>query len=73
MTVPIWSIAISIHTPTKGVTKIGDVCMGVRDISIHTPTKGVTYQNELNVIKQFISIHTPTKGVTCKSLYLFAL
>ena len=35
-------LLISIHTPTKGVTKqktLLDLC---EDISIHTPTKGVT-------------------------------
>ena len=33
---------VSIHTPTKGVTKIGTVRRVLLGVSIHTPTKGVT-------------------------------
>ena len=33
---------ISIHTPTKGVTRAQEDKELTEDISIHTPTKGVT-------------------------------
>ena len=35
-------IAVSIHTPTKGVTTTSKVTDGNMQVSIHTPTKGVT-------------------------------
>ena len=35
-------IPISIHTPTKGVTRQGERLHTTQQISIHTPTKGVT-------------------------------
>ena len=34
--------AVSIHTPTKGVTTTSKVTDGNMQVSIHTPTKGVT-------------------------------
>ena len=37
-----WRAGISIHTPTKGVTKVPLQKAGQAVISIHTPTKGVT-------------------------------
>ena len=33
---------VSIHTPTKGVTRLVSYCLAVFSVSIHTPTKGVT-------------------------------
>ena len=35
---------VSIHTPTKGVTKRLKIDNEPSDVSIHTPTKGVTIQ-----------------------------
>ena len=55
---------ISIHTPTKGVTKGVEKMGKRRSISIHTPTKGVTVLNFCIIQVSNISIHTPTKGVT---------
>ena len=56
--------AVSIHTPTKGVTHDKFYNSKSSTVSIHTPTKGVTLQ-QANVNKaQAVSIHTPTKGVT---------
>ncbi len=57
-------ICISIHTPTKGVTRLNELfCKFIR-ISIHTPTKGVTAEAMASKKTAGISIHTPTKGVT---------
>ena len=36
------SKAVSIHTPTKGVTLIRSLSGMYKTVSIHTPTKGVT-------------------------------
>ena len=55
---------ISIHTPTKGVTKSGEAKTYTIAISIHTPTKGVTADLSTDTDINQISIHTPTKGVT---------
>ena len=56
---------ISIHTPAKGVTELGDIYSVLSEISIHTPAKGVT-RYFLRLLERFfrISIHTPAKGVT---------
>ena len=49
---------VSIHTPTKGVTKYQGVMDGAQDVSIHTPTKGVTYmKTEEESCNQFQSTH----------------
>ena len=58
--------AVSIHTPTQGVTNRAAVREPDINVSIHTPTQGVTAigassQNKINV-----SIHTPTQGVTAQ-------
>ena len=55
---------ISIHTPTKGVTRKKAVEVIIISISIHTPTKGVTVCGKSHARFRDISIHTPTKGVT---------
>ncbi len=49
---------VSIHTPTKGVTR-SDVLSSYRGkVSIHTPTKGVTKRNEIQTQKDvFQSTH----------------
>ena len=58
------SVAVSIHTPTKGVTGVAFGWSSQAKVSIHTPTKGVTLHScEVN-IRDIVSIHTPTKGVT---------
>ena len=57
-------IAISIHTPTQGVTLATDIDTLDKRISIHTPTQGVTIKLSTNVGDIVISIHTPTQGVT---------
>ena len=66
-------MAVSIHTPTKGVTYVHlePWCCGV--VSIHTPTKGVTdyIYGGRQLIR--VSIHTPTKGVTSCASILHAL
>ena len=56
--------AVSIHTPTKGVTAIAAAIHITADVSIHTPTKGVTQQDNSTDDTKHVSIHTPTKGVT---------
>ena len=61
-------MSISIHTPTKGVTKARLDIQAVHGISIHTPTKGVTASNRPLLLKKQISIHTPTKGVTSSGM-----
>ena len=49
---------VSIHTPTKGVTKFGDPIVFKLEVSIHTPTKGVTQGKEGNYSKgKFQSTH----------------
>ena len=59
-----YSCFISIHTPTRGVTRYEWYPKCKLSISIHTPTRGVTGDSfELSYIEQ-ISIHTPTRGVT---------
>ena len=56
--------AVSIHTPTQGVTLV--MCYGTPCIrvSIHTPTQGVTVLCPDHVNDLLVSIHTPTQGVT---------
>ena len=44
--------AVSIHTPTKGVTNIAAKIAVIYVVSIHTPTKGVTTQS-LSVLITF--------------------
>ena len=46
---------ISIHTPTRGVTKITHTTQLLCIISIHTPTRGVTTTSKitLNIILYF--------------------
>ena len=57
-------IRVSIHTPTKGVTRDLGKKLLTPSVSIHTPTKGVTeIQHEVTSVDD-VSIHTPTKGVT---------
>ena len=57
--------AVSIHTPTKGVTLAFTDTDGAIQVSIHTPTKGVTpLLSALILHRADVSIHTPTKGVT---------
>ena len=57
---------VSIHTPTKGVTKLRcDKSKELR-VSIHTPTKGVTQMPFVQYKALHVSIHTPTKGVTSR-------
>ena len=56
--------SVSIHTPTKGVTKLEQrVCHKTTGFNPHThegcDSNGVVLQAHRNV-----SIHTPTKGVT---------
>ena len=58
---------ISIHTPTKGVTRFSSQAWLGSQISIHTPTKGVTNLQRCIFLQFKISIHTPTKGVTRSS------
>ena len=55
---------VSIHTPTKGVTRHLNLICSVCHVSIHTPTKGVTLTERPRVHGESVSIHTPTKGVT---------
>ena len=55
---------VSIHTPTKGVTKEHGEWWLPDAVSIHTPTKGVTHYQQTSGQKINVSIHTPTKGVT---------
>ena len=55
---------VSIHTPTKGVTKDAVQETFYNDVSIHTPTKGVTQKTIKSDFFSLVSIHTPTKGVT---------
>ena len=55
---------VSIHTPTKGVTRRGCAAYATTWVSIHTPTKGVTRYFLANESDIQVSIHTPTKGVT---------
>ena len=55
---------VSIHTPTKGVTKYYSYISAHQHVSIHTPTKGVTRGSPAPSNKVIVSIHTPTKGVT---------
>ena len=56
--------AISIHTPTQGVTRDVERLKDDFDISIHTPTQGVTCTGGFSHYELPISIHTPTQGVT---------
>ena len=64
-----WSLQydtlVSIHTPTKGVTRSILVHGTLKGVSIHTPTKGVTIAAFSSYPSIKVSIHTPTKGVTC--------
>ena len=55
---------ISIHTPTRGVTRAFTIIFFSINISIHTPTRGVTMEYVQDVSEKLISIHTPTRGVT---------
>ena len=58
------SVIVSIHTPTKGVTKTFFYLCTMKKVSIHTPTKGVTPTSVKPCRPTTVSIHTPTKGVT---------
>ena len=50
--------AVSIHTPTQGVTDIEDDIVCGFNVSIHTPTQGVTRVNLLPILAyQFQSTH----------------
>ena len=56
--------AVSIHTPTQGVTEFFSLFTQRQKVSIHTPTQGVTgCLVIIDSIKE-VSIHTPTQGVT---------
>ena len=55
---------VSIHTPTKGVTRSSPEPSPWLAVSIHTPTKGVTVFWLHLECSRIVSIHTPTKGVT---------
>ena len=55
---------VSIHTPTKGVTRFAKLKYVTLKVSIHTPTKGVTMIGVTRISVFLVSIHTPTKGVT---------
>ena len=57
---------VSIHTPTKGVTRRRWRWWCRKEVSIHTPTKGVTAIIPVALPTVHVSIHTPTKGVTGK-------
>ena len=59
---------VSIHTPTKGVTRLRKWFLKEYDVSIHTPTKGVTFKSDATDFPIPVSIHTPTKGVTTMTL-----
>ena len=39
---PSYTVTVSIHTPTWGVTAVGRKCARKTHVSIHTPTWGVT-------------------------------
>ena len=56
--------AVSIHTPTRGVTDDGHAFNGFEWVSIHTPTRGVTLLSVRRELIHPVSIHTPTRGVT---------
>ncbi len=56
--------AVSIHTPTKGVTLLGDVsASGNVGFNPHTH-EGCDFMLGKMPIGKAVSIHTPTKGVT---------
>ena len=57
-------IIVSIHTPTQGVTFVGDGTFKDAQVSIHTPTQGVTSEPVIDFLVIKVSIHTPTQGVT---------
>ena len=63
--------AVSIHTPTKGVTPRRIAVKRRQYVSIHTPTKGVTINQYYDQMRYKVSIHTPTKGVTQNLHYLY--
>ena len=56
--------AVSIHTPTWGVTWKKFILKYLETVSIHTPTWGVTLSNSGIGRSSTVSIHTPTWGVT---------
>ena len=56
--------AVSIHTPTWGVTVLPQEPQTVFQVSIHTPTWGVTRLCVALSPAATVSIHTPTWGVT---------
>ena len=45
-------LEVSIHTPTKGVTKPSKKRKGYFYVSIHTPTKGVTIGDRKSVVQE---------------------
>ena len=50
--------AVSIHTPTKGVTNFSEPIVTALPVSIHTPTKGVTLYNVMpQEVEKFQSTH----------------
>ena len=51
--------AVSIHTPTKGVTRALKVGRFAMLVSIHTPTKGVTSRT-LDLLRYFSSFNPHT-------------
>ena len=58
------NMAVSIHTPARGVTNLQEVVADVLDVSIHTPARGVTKPERDPVTVPRVSIHTPARGVT---------
>ena len=57
---------ISIHAPTRGATKAGEISTEELGISIHAPTRGATHIVIWAVHRYKISIHAPTRGATLK-------
>ena len=54
----LFAVDVSIHTPTKGVTKYCHITCFITFVSIHTPTKGVTaYRKPLSSHFSFQSTH----------------
>ena len=63
---------VSIHTPTKGVTSFGRLCVCHCDVSIHTPTKGVTIRAARSVPTSCFNPHTH-EGCDNEQLAIFDL
>ena len=57
-------IEVSIHTPTKGVTR-WIIPAGTFYLCFNPHThEGCDFEEQQNIIYDLVSIHTPTKGVT---------